>query len=355
MMRIEMLPAAFGDCLLVEYGKESSPRRILIDAGLAKTYKEALKPRLESIGGPVELELLVVTHIDRDHICGILPLLRADPCLVSPSDIWFNGYHHLSDDLGPKDGEALGKLLRSSELPWNVAFDTNAVVVPDDGPLPVVDLAGGARLTLLSPRRRKLVELLAFWDDELGGWGDDVDEESGETPPEPDDVLGKRPAITSISAPEVEDYAAKKFTEDKTEPNGSSIAFLLEYGGKRVLFAADAHPTELLDALERYRPGKKVRLDAFKISHHGSEANLSPDLLEKVDCCRYLISTNGDSFGHPHAQTLCRLLVGGGEKKALYFNYACDYTTVWDEPTVKKTYGYETVYPETGAGIVIEL
>lgn len=367
-MRIEMLPAAFGDCLLVSYEDGVTTRRVLIDAGLTKTYKEVLAPRLLAEGKRVELELLVVTHIDRDHICGILPLLRANPRLISAKDIWFNGYDHLTDVLGPKDGEALGELLESEGLPWNQAFKKKpgdkvggAVVVPDAGPLPVVHLAGGARLTLLSPRRAKLRKLLEFWnDDKLGTWDDEVGAGAGTgvapAPAEPDDVLGKRPAITGITSAEVDAYASERCAEDKTAPNGSSIAFLFEHGDARVLFAADAHPSELLDALERYAPGERVALSAFKLSHHGSENNLSEKLLEKIDCPRYLVSTNGDSFGHPHAQAISRVITLGGAKKTIYFNYACAYTTAWNDRTVLGQYGCDVVYPEDeAAGAVIDL
>lgn len=109
MIRIEVLPAAFGDCLLVEYGKAKKESRILIDAGLVSTYKTVLKPRLAMLSKAiakkkVPLELLVVTHIDRDHICGVLPLLEASPAVVEADEIWFNGYKHLSDGLGVEEG-----------------------------------------------------------------------------------------------------------------------------------------------------------------------------------------------------------------------------------------------------------
>lgn len=355
-MRIEVLPAAFGDCLLVSWGSGESTHRMLIDAGLTKTYHDALAPRLEVEKRVVDLEVLVVTHIDRDHIAGVLPLLGATPRLVSASDIWFNGYPQLveSDNLGPKEGEALGKLLAAEKLPWNRAFGGRAVVVPDTGPLPTVELAGGATITLLSPRRAKLAKLLAFWSDELGTW----DAPAAPAPPVagPSDLLGKRAAITRISVADVESFTTEPFEEDTTAPNGSSIAFLLEHDRKRVLFGADAHPSELLHALERHSPGKTVEIDAFKLSHHGSENNLSPKLLEKIVCPRFIVSTNGDSFGHPHAQAISRLLCLSGPKKTLYFNYASDYTSVWDDRDVLRKFGCEVVYPDSRrGGVVIEL
>ncbi|HET7928544.1 MAG TPA: MBL fold metallo-hydrolase [Actinomycetota bacterium] len=355
MVRVEMLAASFGDCILVEFGKGTDLHRILIDAGLVGTYRSALKPRLAALGqgNPVPLDLLVVTHIDRDHICGILPLLREKQALVAPMDVWFNGRHHLEDDvLGSKDGEALGELLLKKKLPWNAAFEHRAVVVPEAGDLPVVPV-GGAKLTLLSPYRDALHALAGEWDDTLGNWDEEPAEVAG-AGAQPDDILGKRPPLASIDVQGVRDLADVPFEEDDAKPNGSSIAFLFEYEGKRVLFAADAHPSALLQSLGRLGDSR-VKLDAFKLSHHGSMNNLSPELIEKVKCPRWLVSSNGGSFGHPHPETMARIATAP-KAKTLCFNYASPYTTVWDDETVKKHLEYEVEYPAAGReGLVLEL
>lgn len=355
MIRVELLPASFGDCILLEFGSGSGLRRILVDAGLTGTYASALEPRLRQIGqgNAVPLELLVVTHIDRDHICGVLPLLRAKPPLIAPNDIWFNGRHHLEEDvLGSKDGEALGELLVKQKFPWNAAFGHSAVVVPDAGGLPVLPV-GGAKLTLLSPYRDALHALAREWDDTLGHWDEEPTEIVG-AGAEPDDILGKRPPLASIDADCVRELAEVPFEEDDTKPNGSSIAFLFEYDGKRLLFAADAHPSAVLRSLERLSDSS-VKLDAFKLSHHGSMNNLSPELLKKVSCPWYLVSSNGGSYGHPHPETMARI-VTDPQQKTLYFNYASPYTSVWDDPTVKKQLRYTVEYPTTGReGFVLTL
>lgn len=359
MIRIELVPAAFGDCLLIEYGNDAQMRRILIDAGLAKTYEESLLPRLKEIEGgkPVPLELLVVTHIDRDHICGILPLLREDPRMVKPKDIWFNGRHHLEPDtLGAKDGEALGALLIEQQLPWNLAFGADAAkaaVVPDKGDLPSFELAGGAVITLLSPYAHNLEQLAAEWDDTLGAW----DQEPGAAvmSQEVDDVLGKRAPLRSISVADIREFSEATIKEDKARPNGSSIAFLFEYDDKRILFGADAFPSVVLRSLERFSD-QVVELDAFKMSHHGSMNNLTDELLAKVKCRRYLVSTNGASFGHPHPEALARVICATRSQKALCFNYSCPYTTVWDDPTTTHELHYEALFPSSdAAGFVLEL
>ncbi len=358
MMRIELLPARCGDCILVEYGPASA--RVLIDTGFVRTFEEAIAPRLAQIdatGEPVALELLVVTHIDRDHIRGAIPLLQQSPAKASPAEVWFNGKKHLADELGVQDGTVFAALLEERFADrWNKSspFAGKAVKVPEHGALPTVTLPGGATITLLSPYQDALTKLDAKWNDVLGSV--DWDEAKPVIARDPkDDTLGQRDPVSDVSAKAIRKLAAKAVYEDRAEANGSSIAFLFEYDGNRVLFTGDAHPSVLLRSLERYSPGKKVELAAFKLSHHGSATNLSDALLEKIDCTNWLVSTDGSSFGHPHGEAIARLLVREGAK-TLYFNAATEYTTVWNNDEAKGKLKYRTVYPErTGAPCVLEL
>lgn len=359
MIRIELLPASYGDCILVEYGDDQTVHRILIDAGFGQTYTKALKPRLAAIDKVVPLELLVVTHIDNDHIRGILPLLEETPAIIKPEDVWFNGRQHLNDDeLGPAEGEALAKLLRKKKLPWNQAFDGKAVVIPSSGELPQCTLAGGATITLLSPYRENLEKLARKWaDDGLGSWDAEPtpDEPNGATDPKDDTLGAKREPLASVDIETIRDLAdSTRFKEDSTAPNGSSIAFLFDYDGKRILFGADAHPGQLLRSLEQL-DNEVVALDAFKLSHHGSMNNVSPALLAKIACEHFLVSSDGTSHGHPHPEAMAWVVTSSRKKKTLHFNYASAYTTVWDEPSTKKKFAYDVAYPDTkSGGIVVE-
>ncbi|MCU7876385.1 MAG: MBL fold metallo-hydrolase [Candidatus Thiodiazotropha sp. (ex Lucinoma borealis)] len=86
-----MLPARHGDCLWIEYGELAAPHRILIDGGTSGTFQD-LKKRFEAIPETQrEFELLVVTHIDADHISGVLKLLESDLPGVRLNLPQFNG------------------------------------------------------------------------------------------------------------------------------------------------------------------------------------------------------------------------------------------------------------------------
>src|SRR5262249_30991911 len=118
---IEMLPADNGDCLWIEYGDPSRPRRVLIDCG-AVSAARTLASRIESLGAPSErrFELFVLTHIDADHITGVLPLFGNTNLAARFEDIWFNGWHQVSQFLSVKQSEDFSKLLEdpARSLPW---------------------------------------------------------------------------------------------------------------------------------------------------------------------------------------------------------------------------------------------
>jgi glyoxylase-like metal-dependent hydrolase (beta-lactamase superfamily II) len=78
---LEALQANDGDCLILHYQKTAAgkPTRVLIDGGSAGVYSSVLKPRLDQLraGKPLDLRMVMVSHIDADHITGILDLLKA--------------------------------------------------------------------------------------------------------------------------------------------------------------------------------------------------------------------------------------------------------------------------------------
>ena len=126
---------------------------------------------------------------------------------------------------------------------------------------------------------------------------------------------------------------------------------MAEFNGARVLFAADAHAPVLVESIKtllRQSGDDRLKLDLYKVSHHGSQNNVSSELIELLDCPRYLVSTNGDHFFHPDRQAMARILRYGGERKTVYFNYNNRLNDVWGSDELAATrekYGCTTVYP----------
>src|SRR5262245_50178293 len=102
--RLVAVQAQYGDCLLVEARSGGLPRYILVDGGPGGTYAEHLRPLLARIakdGGAVDLAVL--SHIDNDHVTGLLDLFEemrhppdgADAVeLPRIKRLWHNSFSH---------------------------------------------------------------------------------------------------------------------------------------------------------------------------------------------------------------------------------------------------------------------
>lgn len=401
MLRIEMLPAAHGDCLWIEYGSGTTVHRILIDGGPAHTYPALRERILHLPASERRFDLLVITHVDADHIEGVIRLLMDAEALDCRFDrIWFNGRDQLNAvpdpagrPLGALQGEILGMLIadyeaRTGTRVWNLGFE-HALAAIDRGQaaLPTVDLPGDCRLTLLSPDHACLLYLKDRWKKELdrahvqsgdvaalrrklaasrslrplgdvlGAEDDDAliaaGERRYELPADDDSDLGTGLADT-LGRGSGEAGADAPFGGDASAANGSSIAVLLEYPAAapkvRLLLAGDAWPGVLENSIATLLgdPGKRLALDAFKLPHHGSVANLSASLLEHLRCSHYLVSTSGALFRHPHKRALDLILEhhAGPGSPTLHFNYLTRCTAPWSEQADQKSRSYHAHHPK---------
>ena len=146
---------------------------------------------------------------------------------------------------------------------------------------------------------------------------------------------------------------------DNSEANGSSLAMLAEYGGKRCLLLGDAHPDVIVESLKKLgaSASKPLELDAVKIAHHGSRGNTTRELLDLIACKRFLVSTNGgNKYGHPDPQTIDSIIAHAGPGIELVFNYLSDTTRYWSDEEDQARRRYRAVYPDTeGEGAIVEL
>ena len=349
-IKVSMLPAKEGDCLIVEYGDANTHKYILIDAGRAWTYKYALKQTLIT-RNIQQLELLVVSHVDRDHIDGMQEMLTDTEIDLTVKEVWFNTYLHLEDksirdevdendveSFSAKMGEYFSTSILKKSWPWNSSFQGKSVKV-ESASVPIH--LSGLNITLLSPTNVKLNALKNTWEREcekaglVSGFG-------------VEDYEALDDDIESFDILDIDELAAKTFKGDSSVPNGSSIAFILDYDNKRVLFAGDAHEDVLVDEINAlgFSEANKLKLDAFKVSHHGSKANISKALLALVECKHFLISTNGNYFKHPNDEAIARIIKFGTPGLTLHFNYKTQHNKHWDKGYYQEEYGYQTKYPE---------
>ncbi len=378
---VHMLPARLGDALWIEYGDASRPNRVLIDGGKADTA-EVIRRRIQSVvrkEGQCRLELLVITHVDADHIEGVLKLLGdarlKDKLLID--DIWFNGEHHLPMPgsrngkrprfLGARQGEFLGAFIQKRGLKWNHRpWQGESIYVPQSDRLPRFSLGGGLEIVLLSPTFDTMLKLSKRWKSELTKAGLDhaSDAELLEAlgrdkrlAPDPE-FLSDEGKLLSVDSTLVRQLTAAKVRKDTSPANGSSIAFLASYGDRHCLFAGDAYSHVLqqsIDRLLKERREKVLKLGAFKVPHHGSRANLHEGLLRRLDCQHFLVSTNGEQFQHPDRETIARIVNGAwrqGNDKAveIHFNYHTKYNRTWNKRALMKEFNYEVEFPTSENG-----
>jgi beta-lactamase superfamily II metal-dependent hydrolase len=284
---LEALQAGAGDCLLLHYGPARAPRFLLIDGGEGGTYARTLKPRLESLHHP-RLELALVSHIDDDHIHGVLDLLnglvtarqRSEPELCEIGELWHNSFDGLvgrtsTSAAGPPgpasvaQGAALRAAATSLCIPVNAGFATGLVVAEEaNEPLDF----GGLKLTVLGPWQTALDDLRRLW---------------------------KKEQKTAYLA----DFA------NRTAENLSSIVLLAEFQRARMLLPGDCGGDLILAALERrgrMPRGGQFAVDLMKVPHHASHHSLDQTFFERIPAEYYLISGSG-KHGLPHPDALAWL------------------------------------------------
>ena len=377
-LNIEIFPASFGDAILVRCESDCGTVNMLIDGGVGATYEEHLAARLQGLHSRGEkLDVVVVTHIDGDHIGGVLGLLSANgparaPRVIDICDVWHNGYRHLNlngrapsesekkkvlsqvsnAQLGPrKEGEisvkhaqTLATLITKYGYAWNKAFGGKAAVSGQK-----VSLAPGIDITLLSPGPQNLDRLAYVWRKGLVAMGvshEAVDCSEFESAFEMEvprlDADADTPDM-NISASTITDPPSPStFIEDTSITNGSSIAFLLECFGLRTLFLGDSWPGVVADQLELLHPGQSCqRVDLVKVSHHGSRHNTSPALLDRLKARHYVISTDGAKHDHPDMGALLWIADACEAGSSLVFNYPSDTARRMGEANMLNRFGHK--------------
>lgn len=367
MLELTMLPARQGDAILINWGDLDAPHRMVIDMGTDKVGKQ-VREMLEALPEDQRtIDLLLVTHVDSDHIGGMLTcLVEADPLPgLEIKDVWFNGYKHLSggsvqfssdggtslESMGPAQGEMFSAWLRSQN--WNNAFAGGPVRRVPGIPPKTVSFHDDLKLTILGPTSAGLQDLIDTWKEEVEealakGTLDTVS-------PGLESMGAKTPPILE-EADDLRILAETDVSSDPSKANGSSITLLLEYKGRTVLLAGDAWSDDLVAGIKSVSGGGPLKLDAFKLPHHGSKNNIHKTLVESVACDRWLFSTDGTKHYHPDAAALARVITYSRSRKPiLSFNVPSKYNCWWDNSDWKAMYDYETEYGTKENGFTLQL
>jgi len=342
MLSLKIFPAGNGDCFICEFLVDGKPFRMLIDGGTVKSSSVVMK-YLKTLPESEKIDLIIVTHIDGDHIGGILEILRDPEIRPRVKEVWFNGFNHLVQGIQSFDvrqAEELTDLLLNSDYNWNETFfGGGPVMIKKNGEPEIVLLGENCKIIILSPGEEQLRALRDKW---LKSPRYKKREEPSE------DTSG----IQRYGMVDIYGLASAKFKEDESATNASSIAFLLEVGGRTIFFSGDCLPSVVCNALGSQSP---KNIDLFKVSHHGAAANTDERILKALPAKRYIVSTDGVKHPHPSDEAMARIIKFAPKPFDLIFNYTTEYSSVWDDSGLSEKWGFNSKFRNEEDFLEIEL
>jgi beta-lactamase superfamily II metal-dependent hydrolase len=324
-----MNQAGNGDCILIE--SESSS--ILIDGGTAASFEEWKS----IITNTPALDCLFVTHIDDDHVNGIIKLISSDNC-VEIKNIIFNGAKQVLEldvgnfceddcyyeaiaidftsipdtgvDIGYSEGTSLSYILEEKNYSVNEVNFGKAIHVDSfEDPITIgcfeIDFIGPSRdalkrlkdkwFTVLNERglKRKIIskQHAKAFESYVNDLGDDCESEFN---------------ISYDISDSIVDLSESKYLPDKSLANETSLAFIVRANGKSVLMLGDSHVETIIEWMD-CNGIEMLDVDAVKVSHHGSKGNINKEFMSRLNCNKYFISTNGKIFSHPDVEAISKI------------------------------------------------
>lgn len=300
-INISLLQASYGDSIFIS----KNGYNILIDGGIAQTYQDfhdrrnpdkPLKLLIDDLKRKEQhIDLLIVTHIDDDHIGGIKEWFEYDyPDDDFVREIWMNDDVVLEDTTKLQHSPAkAGHLLdmwrqKGRKYCNNIVQGTEC----NRGPFYIKVLAP------VSKYRNRIAKKISL-------------------------SLQHSGAVKETDSMAIKDLIDKKWESDSiTNENRASIALELSTdGGSKALLLGDAHIEDIMMGLKHFYPNQSTPLqnDSIKLSHHGSKNNFNPAFLDMVEANEYFVSTNGDRFGHPDKEVVAQIIAKTNSR--IGFNY----------------------------------
>lgn len=318
MVNIRALKALNGDCIIVSYGKKRK-YNILIDGGQGRVCFRELSKYVNDIKRKGEkIDLLILTHIDSDHIDGILRLLsQKDFDFSIIEEMWFDFGNDLSDVLIINDGDNKGSLYDNTvEISWKQGIALEEKIHLEEIRRRIVTKlekfsVGDASLTILSPSKEVLKKL------------SEQDKEQK--------IVTTEIAYSNDYQKGIVELNQKEQERKVSLTNKSSIAFLFEVEKLKILFLGDADAEEIVKSLTElgYSKNNKLKIDFCKIAHYASRHNTSNELIQILECSNYIISTQQTTYGRPSKECLSRIICNSENEVCFYCNYELDWNKIF--------------------------
>jgi hypothetical protein len=348
-VKLTVFQAGKGDCLLLT-GRDGT--NILIDGGMRDDYRRHVAGALGRLAEADErLDLVYLSHIDQDHISGVLQLLddvvawrvfdfqrsrnntrfpqpeRPRPPVIA--NVWHNGFRDQVADnsgeiedllavrasilaasndpglqeLAPIDGELATSIREGLELsqrvgpeqlgiPLNKQFKGRLALVRD-GQQPI--RFGGMTVSVIGPFRRDLDALRRDWNEWLETHREQLSSLRRRMARDAARLTGTETAALSeplaLAARELGDRSRV------TVPNLASLMLHVEEKGHTILLTGDGHAADILKGLEKTKKldrDGRIHVDVLKVQHHGSEHNIDAAFLGRVSADTYVHCANGE-------------------------------------------------------------
>lgn len=353
-MKLTVFHAADGDCLLLA-SRGRRPRHLLVDGGRKDSYGKHTRDFLGQLrDAGRKLDIVCVSHIDDDHISGILQLVedevewrafefrrtiqpstRAPRVLRPPviGEVWHNGLFKLvGDDLGVVvepvlstvatmlAGSPRGVLREVASELDNLAhgeassMELTRRLSDRQLQIPLNPRTGGAlvkRATAGAPAAGEHITLGSMEIFLIGPSQDDIDklrvdwkkwlEESGAALRRlqsamiaDEERLGT--VTPGIVANPLIDQALGDGLSTVTAANVASIMLLVEEGPVSILLTGDGVSREILEGLKRHRKldgAGRIHVNVLKVQHHGALANVDKAFVNSVTADHYVFCGNG--------------------------------------------------------------
>lgn len=393
LFTLEALKAHEGDCLLLHWGSVADPKLAVIDGGPGDTWETSLRPRLDQIRAnrgltTLELEFVMVSHVDNDHIVGIKKLfagLRDEQSANVPEAnrpirvkrLWHNTFDdivgnamnaHYGQFTAAFTADASGSLPAASEQVIDQAFQAQGESADE-----AAHLAGDlAKLLAGQPEGRQLRDMHVFLHNAnlIAGLNRPFTNAGGSTlitaslTPAPKNVSGLSfhvvgPLDADIAALQAafDAYlqthqlntaeAALAAYADTSVPNLSSIVCMVTAGigpgAPSILLTGDARGDKIVEGLRSagYLDGsanEHLHVNILKVQHHGSRRNARADFFRKITADTYVLSGDG-KHGNPHRETLDWIIASRAPGDAYRIVLTYDVATI-DQRRQQEAHGH---------------
>lgn len=361
--RILTFQAKQGDCIffLVEDGEKR--KATMIDCG---KYTDEIKKYVEDDLGK-HIDFLVVTHIDNDHIDGLVEMLEKTPdvqidkILYNCNQLWDGQQRKqmpdtiqqdiqtLYNNLPSRQKSANGKVNAekavtlakklSDDDDWWLAWKKDEYITTKTKPIALDEHEKKyGKFVVLTPTITDIEKLYKDFKTEYARLTKHIIEGGGNV--EGQETLFE--LVERLAAMKRENYAIMEpvktggdvtsFSDAKlkeaydftpkgvSDENTASIALMWEFGEKRVLLMGDAEPDDVAVSIKNIYGEEKLEVEAIKISHHGSKHSTSKKLMMQVDSGHYFF-TGGNLTDKPSLEAVMKIVNRGDDReRTLHFN-----------------------------------